>query len=115
MLPYFAHAALLPTVLAGAPRAGRPAPDLPTITVVATEFAFDAPDTIVAGPTRVRFVSRGRELHIVEFARLDAGRRAEDLLAHLSAHRGAPSWATFVGGPLVPPEGGASEVTLDLA
>ncbi len=98
--------------------AGPPAPADRTLDVVTTEFAFLAPDTVTAGRTRLRLVNRGRELHILEIARLDDGHTAEELAEHLATRRPPPAWATFVGGPLARPDGSTSEdlaVTVDLA
>jgi hypothetical protein len=80
-----------------------PAPAIATLNVIATEFAFTAPDTVVAGRTRVRLSNRGREMHLLEIARLTDGHTAEELGAHLAARRPLPAWATFVGGPLPGP------------
>jgi hypothetical protein len=73
--------------------------------VVASEFDFDAPDTVMAGRHRLRLTNRGREMHLLEVARLADGHTAEELAAQLAARGPVPAWATFVGGPLAPPGG----------
>jgi hypothetical protein len=91
--------------------------------VVASEFAFEAPDTVAAGRVRLRLTNRGQEMHLLEVARLADGHTAEELAAHLAARRAVPAWATFVGGPFAPlkgarPVGEPSDglaVTIDLA
>lgn len=97
---------LLPARTAPAAAVPDPAPAaVPTLDVVATDFAFTAPDTVPAGRTRLRLINRGREVHILEIARLDDGHTADELAAHLAARRPLPAWATFVGGPLAQPTG----------
>jgi hypothetical protein len=92
-----------------------PAPAIATLSVVATEFAFTAPDTVVAGRTRVRLTNRGREMHLLEIARLADGHTAEELGAHLAARRPLPAWATFVGGPLPGPATAPRNAADDMA
>jgi hypothetical protein len=91
------------------------APAIPTLDVVATEFAFTAPDTVLAGRTRVRLSNRGREMHLLEIARLDDGHTAEELGALLGARRPLPAWATFVGGPLPGPATAPRNAADDMA
>ncbi len=123
-----ARAARAATVLIALAALGGAAPALPaprppaaadrTLDVVTTDFAFLTPDTVTAGRTRLRLVNRGRELHILEVARLDDGHTAEELAELLAARRPPPAWATFVGGPLARPDGSTSDdlaVTVDLA
>jgi hypothetical protein len=85
------------------------------ILVTAAEFAFRAVDTIPAGLTRVLFLNKGRERHHLQLVRLEEGHTIQDLLDQMSKGNLTPSWVTFVGGPSVPPPGGASEVTVRLA
>jgi hypothetical protein len=69
------------------------------ITVVATDFHFDLPSSLTAGPTTFQLVNHGRELHHVYLVRLSGERRAADLVNVLKAGGPPPSWATDVGGP----------------
>jgi hypothetical protein len=85
------------------------------VAVTATEYAFRAPDTVPAGLIRFRFRSEGRELHHMQIVRLADGYTLRELLDRMAAGELSPPWVTFVGGPSVPPPGGAAEVTLDLA
>lgn len=91
------------------------APPPHTLEVSVTEFAFVTPDTAPAGRTRIRMTNRGREIHILELARLADGHTAVDLVAWLESGQAPPPWATFVGGPIVPSPGAESEVTVYLA
>ena len=93
---------------------GRRVPSrVPVVTITAREFAFDAPDTISAGPTTIRLVSRGRQQHFVQFVKLPGGRTSEDFVRALVAHEATP-WAMSVGGVGTIPAGGTAAVTIDL-
>ena len=76
---------------------------------------FQAPDTIAAGWTTLRFANNGDDLHYAHIVRLDSGRTATELVdAYAEAIRTSgprPKWLTRVGGPGGAPPGGASEVT----
>lgn len=97
---------------AGAPKANE-------LTVEAADYAFIMPDSVAAGPTRIRLVNRGPELHHVQLIRLEQGKKLGDLFAAMQAHgeqHGAlPSWAREVGGPNTPVPGGESVAIVDLA
>jgi hypothetical protein len=84
------------------------------VIVSAAEFAFRAVDSIPAGITTIRFINEGSELHHLQVVRLEGGHSVDDLLDSMSVGNHAPTWVTFMGGPSVPPSGGAAEVTLDL-
>jgi uncharacterized cupredoxin-like copper-binding protein len=71
----------------------------PTVTVIATDYAFQMPDTLPAGETTFRVENRGRELHHLYLARLGGGKRAADLVAAMKAGGPPPAWSTDVGGP----------------
>jgi hypothetical protein len=106
---------LIPAAACSDLPARAPAVDAPLVHVVATDFAFRAPDTISAGLTRIRFTNRGRERHHVQLARLGRGRTIRELGDSLAASRRLPSWVTFVGGPNVPAPGTPSEIQVRLA
>jgi hypothetical protein len=57
----------------------RVATPAPTVVVTATDYAFDAPDTIPAGPTTFRFRQRGEDFHELTIIRLGPGVRIEDI------------------------------------
>lgn len=68
------------------------------VTITATDFAFDGPDTLPAGLTTIHFVNRGPQLHHVSLMRLDAGRTAKDVMKALRG--GQPlAWVHDAGGP----------------
>jgi hypothetical protein len=91
--------------------AARPAS---VVTIVATDFAFDAPASIPAGPTTLRLVNRGPELHHVQLVRIEEGHTFEEL-AKINPEAGPPpAWIRFVGGPNAPVPGAESQATLNL-
>lgn len=104
-----ALAALLPAV-----HAGGPAPKARVVTVVARDYAFEAPKSIHAGTVTIRLLNRGKELHHVWLARLDQGKTADDAIAALKAGGPPPSWIVDIGGPNAPVPGGDAEATVTL-
>jgi uncharacterized cupredoxin-like copper-binding protein len=81
--------------LSSAPGAARDT----TVAVVATDYAFAMPDSLIAGETSFRLINHGRELHHLYLARLADGKRAKDFVAALKSGGPPPSWAMDVGGP----------------
>jgi uncharacterized cupredoxin-like copper-binding protein len=91
---------LLATALATSPKTARPRPHADDVVkVVTTDFRFDMPPTLTAGPTTFQVVNRGKEVHQLYLARLAEGKRAADFVNALKAGGPPPSWATDVGGP----------------
>jgi hypothetical protein len=90
------------------------APNVNVVRVVATDYAFQAPDSIPAGRTEIRLVNKGPELHHVSLFRLTNGKRLADLLEALKVPGPLPAWATDVGGPNAPAPGSESNATLTL-
>jgi uncharacterized cupredoxin-like copper-binding protein len=87
----------------------------PSVTVVATDFGFEAPGSVPAGRTSVHLVNQGRELHHLQLVRLDAPHGVDELLEILAAGGPAPNWAHDVGGPnAVAPGGGEFAAVVDL-
>ncbi len=88
---------------------------LPTIDIMASDYAFDSPDTLPAGLVAVRLMNHGREPHHAQLLRLDDGLSFEDFVAALDAEGdGALRLATLTGGPGALSTLRTSEVTLDL-
>lgn len=85
-----------------------------TATVVAKDFAFDAPDTISAGLTTFHLINDGPGLHHIQLVRLDSGKTAADLGAALQKPGAFPAWATLLGGPNGPNPGSATDATFDV-
>ena len=84
------------------------------VTVTATDFAFQAPDTIAAGRTTIRLVNKGPEHHHVWLIKLEQGKTLKDLMEATTEHGPLPKWAVDVGGPNTPAPGGEASATLDL-
>ena len=107
----FARFVAVPLLAVGA--AAVLAPAAPVVTVTARDFAFEAPDTIAAGPTTIRLVNLGPDLHHVSLIRLGSHTADEYLRA---VQKGTPpEWATEIGGPNTPAPGKESSATVTLA
>ena len=90
--------------------------DEPTLLrLEATDFAFPAPKTIPAGPTRVRLINQGRAWHAALLTRLPEGTSVDTYLAGERAGESFPASATDVGGPGQTAVGDSSEVMVRLA
>jgi len=76
-----------------------PAATAEPVTIVATDFAFEAPASIEAGRREIRLVNRGAEIHHIQFVRLDEGHDLDDLMAAYAGGEYHPSFASDVGGP----------------
>ena len=85
-----------------------------TMTVTATDYRFDAPDTVLAGLTEIRLLNRGAEMHHVMLIRLDAGKTMSDLSAAMKSDGPMPAWAHEAGGPNTPGPGGDASAILRL-
>jgi uncharacterized cupredoxin-like copper-binding protein len=84
------------------------------VTVVANDFAFEAPTQIPAGLTRFVLKGQGKEIHHATIAKLEEGKTVADLQAAFKTPGPPPSWVTFVGGPNVPDPGAEANATVDL-
>lgn len=85
------------------------------VTVVANDYAFEAPANIPAGLTKFVLKGAGQQIHHATIARLDDGRTVADLQAAVKTPGPPPSWVTFVGGPNVPDPGAEANATVDLS
>jgi uncharacterized cupredoxin-like copper-binding protein len=88
------------------------------VTIVARDYAFDAPDSVPAGVITFHLVNHGTDLHHVVLIRLDAGHTAQDFVAAfgtaMSTNGPLPDWAAFFGGPNPPAPGMEATATLAL-
>lgn len=105
--------------VAGALRAGVPADDprsgnAHVVTVTATDYAFQAPDTIAAGRTTFHLVNKGPDMHHIWLIKLEQGKTLKDLVEATKTPGPLPKWAVEVGGPNTPMPGGESWATVDL-
>src|SRR5262245_7633850 len=69
------------------------------VAVVASDYKFEAPDTISSGLTTFKLVNKGTELHHMQLVRLDSGKTFADVPAALAAQGPPPKWLTLLGGP----------------
>jgi uncharacterized cupredoxin-like copper-binding protein len=89
---------------------------VPVVTVHASEFAFAAPKSIVAGQTTFRLVNDGKLLHHITILKLEQGKTMKDLEAAMKdPNAPPPKWLVSVGGPNAAVPGSTIEATLDLA
>lgn len=70
-----------------------------TITVTASDYAFEAPDSMAAGAVTVQLVNHGKELHQAQLIKLEQGKTLADVAQVLKSGGAIPSWIKFVGGP----------------
>lgn len=84
------------------------------VTITATEYAFQLPARVPAGPTTFELKSEGKELHHAVVVRLEQAKSVQDLAAALKNPGPPPPWLHFEGGPNPPNPGGESNATLDL-
>lgn len=87
------------------------------VTIVAKDFAFEAPDTITAGMVTVKMVNQGPDLHHVQLLRLTEGKTYDEFVAALQQMKPGtkpPSWILDVAGPNSPVPGGEQSLTQEL-
>jgi hypothetical protein len=98
--------------------AKKPAPPPATanvVTIVATDFAFRAPDTIPAGLTTFNLVNHGQEPHQAVLVRMDSGKTMADLQVALeNVESGVLGWMQFPAGPNTVAPGDSSNATATL-
>jgi hypothetical protein len=68
------------------------------MTIVATEYHFEAPDEVPAGMMTVHLVDNGAELHHVAFVKLGDGKTVADVEQALKTQGPLPMWAIDHGG-----------------
>jgi hypothetical protein len=86
----------------------------PLVRVIAHEYAFQAPDTVQAGPTTFRLVSKGKEMHVMPIVRIAPGHTAGELFDALTHHAPTP-WITSLGGVGTVPPGDSAKSIIDLS
>jgi uncharacterized cupredoxin-like copper-binding protein len=69
------------------------------VTIVTTDYSFDAPAELPAGLTTFHLVNRGPSLHHVQLVKFGEGKTIDDFMAALKAGGPPPKWATMEGGP----------------
>jgi hypothetical protein len=77
------------------------------------DYAFEMPDTLLAGPTKIKVSNQGPEPHEFNILKLEEGKTAEDVLQYLSAPEGPPPFMQ-VGGMNGLDQGSSGYVEADL-
>jgi uncharacterized cupredoxin-like copper-binding protein len=89
------------------------------MTIVARDYAFDAPDSVPAGVTTIHLENHGSDLHHVMIVRLESGHTTTEFVeaveTALDNNDPLPTWAKFLGGPNAPAPGMEATATIDLA
>jgi uncharacterized cupredoxin-like copper-binding protein len=87
----------------------------PVVTFIATDFAFQGPDTIAPGFTTIRMVNQGPQEHHLILARLSDGYTLDSLMAFMQKDpAGVPPFATWRGAANVVLDGDSTGSTVDL-
>ncbi len=89
----------------------------PEITIVAKDFAFEAPDTIAGGLVSLKLVNNGTTYHHVQLVRLLDGKTFTDLTEGFKTMKPGeppPPWIEDVAGPNAPEPGGESRLIREL-
>ena len=84
------------------------------VNISATDYKFDAPDSIPAGLTTFRMTDNGKELHHVTLIKLDSGKTIADFQAGMKAMKPGtppPGWVILSGGPNAVAPGATSDLT----
>jgi uncharacterized cupredoxin-like copper-binding protein len=81
------------------------------VTVVATDYAFQAPAAVPAGLTTFLLANRGHQLHMMGLTKLENGKSIPELLAILTKNQPQPAWAVDLGGPNAVSPGDTSNST----
>lgn len=104
-----------PAATPAAQQAAAPTPTVVTIT--ASDFAFEMPDTIAGGMVTLRLVNKGPGIHHASLVRLSDGKTLADFAASLKAMKptdALPPWAHEEAGPNVPTPGSEQSITQNL-
>ncbi len=95
------------------------APNAPAVvTLIATDYAYEAPDTIPAGWTTFRLLNHGATPHTAQLVKLEEGRTFDEFReAYFEAWRTVgprPAWGVRSGGPDAAEPGDSSNATMYL-
>lgn len=82
------------------------------VTITASDFTYEAPDSIPAGVTTFNLVNKGPELHHVQIIRLEQGKTFADFQAAMKNPGPPPGWVTFLGGPNAGVPDGKTTITV---
>jgi hypothetical protein len=86
---------------------------IPSVMVMASDYAFQMPDTLAAGVTSFRLMNHGQELHHLVLIRLPEGQTIADF-QKMNPAAPMPEGMVPKGGPNAAPPGGAVEAVVEL-
>jgi hypothetical protein len=110
-----AGVAVLAIVGFGAMRSAKPASrSVNQIAITARNYAFDAPDSVPAGLTRIEIANKGTELHHVWLVRLDDGHTMQEFVDAFKSSGHPPEWAHDAGGPNAAVPGASATALVNL-
>jgi len=100
----------------GSPDASAPAGGVQDLEITGTDFAFQAPASVPAGPTKITLVNAGKEVHQAQIAGIKDGSTFEDVTAALAGpdESAALALVTLSGGPTGVQPGERRSTTSDL-
>ncbi|MGK2849899.1 MAG: hypothetical protein ACSLFN_03175 [Candidatus Limnocylindrales bacterium] len=100
----------------GSADASAPAGGVQDLEITGTDFAFETPASVPAGPTRITLVNAGKEEHQAQIAGIKEGSTFEDLTAALAGpdESAALALLTLSGGPTGVQPGASRSTTSDL-
>lgn len=81
------------------------------VTVVATDYAFQAPAAVPAGLTTFLLANRGHEIHMMGLTKIENGKSIPELLTTIAKNQPQPAWAVDMGGPNAVSPGDTSNST----
>lgn len=87
------------------------------VTIVAKDFAYEAPDTITGGMVTLRLVNQGPELHHLQLIQIGDGHTYAEFVEGMKSMKPdspMPSWLHEVAGPNAPAPGGEQSLTEEL-
>lgn len=97
------------------PRASRPGIAAGSeLVVIATDYAFEAPEQVDAGLVNIRLFNRGKEMHHVVVIKVDRLERIGQISDILKANRWNETWMQPLGGPEAVNPGGVSTASMML-
>jgi uncharacterized cupredoxin-like copper-binding protein len=76
-----------------------PVPVATPVTITASDFKLELPDTIPAGVVTFNLVNQGKEFHHAQLFKLEDGKTMDDLAVAMKEHGPPPSWMKHLGGP----------------
>lgn len=84
------------------------------LVVIATDYAFEAPEQVDAGLVNIRLFNRGKEMHHVVVIKVDRLERIGQISDILKANKWNEEWMQALGGPEAVNPGGVSTASMVL-